>query len=198
MSEEGQTSSFGLYIHNSIPEGFHVNPYQHEVKPCMQLQNSSFSFQDYKRNTERRDDEEEEDHQNEDGNDQIDQTELQNTVVEEQPTNLNEDIVEVDDNVEEEYLNPNTPVHNALNSFGSFIFDIYQSSAYYIPTNHSRIRTRFQYMNEYYRRMIQLIESSTKQEAASEETIQNLCVVCFAVCIVTRISSFLLIGVRSV
>lgn len=198
MSEEGQTSSFGSYIHNSIPEGFHVNPYQCEVKPCMQLQNSSFSFQDYRRNAERGNNDEQEQEQEEDGYNQNDHPELQNAVIEEQPTNLNEDIVEVDDTVEEEDLNPNTPVHNALNSFGSFIFDIYQSSSYYIPTNHSRIRTRFQYMNEYYRRMIQLIESSTKQEAASEETIKNLCVVWYIIWVVTRISSFLLIGVRSV
>lgn len=100
-------------------------------------------------------------------------------------TNSSEQIIEVEDSdLEMEdpslSLHVNTPVRRALNSFGNFIFDIYQSSAYYLPSQYSPSRNRFQYMSEYYRRMVHLIEESNKQEAASEETIEHLCVVCIS------------------
>lgn len=96
-----------------------------------------------------------------------------------------EQIIEVEDSdleIEDPSisLHVNTPVRHALNTFGNYIFDIYQSSAYYLPSQYSPSRNRFQYMTEYYRRMVHLIEESSKQEAASEETIEHLCVVCIS------------------
>ena len=96
-----------------------------------------------------------------------------------------EQIIEVEDSdleIEDPSisLHVNTPVQHALNTFGNYIFDIYQSSAYYLPSQYSPSRNRFQYMTEYYRRMVHLIEESSKQEAASEETIEHLCVVCIS------------------
>ena len=178
MSEESLQSPFGSYIHSSFPKGLRCNPYQSEVTPNSQLQNSSFSFQEFRRNSELLNASVSEGNGTVDENASIEDNHEDNEVYEAQGHSPIEDIIEVDDLVDERHeIQVNTPVHNALNSFGNFIFDIYQSSAYYMPTNHSPLRNRFQYMNEYYRRMVQLIQSSTKQEAASEDTIKKLCVV---------------------
>ncbi|KAK8832557.1 hypothetical protein WA577_004818 [Blastocystis sp. JDR] len=99
------------------------------------------------------------------------------------PTAVREETAEPNEGGEEELITPvdeeNEAHHverNVIHSFGNFIYDIYEASSYGQPLTHNPPLNRLQYMQEYYRRMVQLLEASQRMEPASEETIRNLCI----------------------
>lgn len=171
MSTEGESSIFGRFIHETIPESLRVDPYAMEVTPRMELQKPSFSIREFTRNCEL--------------NPTIEESESEEAVETQDPNSVpltpheevdpaNTDLVEVDD---EELGTSSREMNSSARSFSTFMFDIYQSASFSVPNPVVQQRSRLQYIQEYYRRMIHLLESSKKQIPASEETLSSLVIV---------------------
>lgn len=166
MSSEQTESGFGSFIHNILPEQLHVDPYRSEVVPSGSLERMASSGRDFKNLFS-----------------SPESTPVQEEANSPSPTAVREETAEPNEGVEEELITPvdeeNEAHHverNVTHSFGNFIYDIYEASSYGQPLTHNPPLNRLQYMQEYYRRMVQLLEASQRMEPASEETIRNLCI----------------------
>ena len=167
MSSEQVESGLGSFVHSILPDQFHVDPYRSEVTPRSSLERTPLSFHDYKEMFRTQ---------------EVAPGQEENAAppVEAEANENNEpggnDAEEVITPVDEEGEAASVE-RNVIHSFGNFIYDIYQSSSYGQPYSPTPQLNRMQYMQEYYRRMIQLLESSQRMEPATEETLRNLCIV---------------------
>ena len=168
MSEEDY-SALGSFIHKSLPADLRVDPYASSVVPRTGLEKSSFSIRKYV----------EENRQRETQDNEMEEASTEDTGVEETP-DIPREGSEGTPVILEEVEDPDsnsTHIEAASSSFGNFMFDIYQSASFSSPAQLTSQRNRFQYIQEYYRRMIQLLESSRKQVPASDEAINSLVIV---------------------
>ena len=167
MSEEH--SALGCFIHKSLPSDLRVDPYASAVVPRTGLEKPSFSIRKYV----------EENRQREMQDIEVDQASTESEETEETPE-VPREVNEGTPVILEEVEDPDagtTQIEAASSSFGNFMFDIYQSASFSSPVQLTSQRNRFQYIQEYYRRMIQLLESSKKQVPASDEAINSLVIV---------------------
>lgn len=167
MSSEQTESGFGSFVHALIPEQLHVDPCRSEVVPNRSLERMSSSSRDFKHLF----------------------SSPETIPVQEEgdspsPAVVQEEADEGEEEGEEEVITPvdeeganQHAEQNAIHTFGNFIYDIYEASSYGQPLTRNPPLNRLQYMQEYYRRMVQLLEAAQRMEPASEETIQNLCIV---------------------
>lgn len=168
MSEKDY-SALGSFIHKSLPTDLRVDPYASSVVPRTGLEKSSFSIRKYV----------EENRQMETQDNEVDGASVENTEMEETfgtPQGAGEGTPVILEEVEDPDANA-THIEAASSNFGNFMFDIYQSASFSSPAQVTSQRNRFQYIQEYYRRMIQLLESSKKQVPASDEAINSLVIV---------------------
>mgnify|MGYP004519660231 FL=1 len=168
MSEKDY-SALGSFIHKSLPTDLRVDPYASSVVPRTGLEKSSFSIRKYV----------EENRQMETQDNEVDGASVENTEMEETvgtPQEAGEGTPVILEEVEDPDANT-THIEAASSNFGNFMFDIYQSASFSSPAQVTSQRNRFQYIQEYYRRMIQLLESSKKQVPASDEAINSLVIV---------------------
>lgn len=184
MSVENELTSFGKFIHGIIPDELRVNPYNSEIQPHPSLERSSFSLREYLRNNSSQSiggevvDEGEE---GEEGiaevvEEEVEEQERQSIPlpIEEQHNSVQDSVIEeVED---DEQGNIVEVVSNPISGFGSFMYDIYQSAAY-APLPRRDSQSRVQYVYDYYRRMINLIQSAQKPVPASEEALSSLLIV---------------------
>ena len=197
MSSEQVESGLGSFIHSIIPDQFHVDPYRSEVTPNASLQRAPRSFHDYKDMFRAQEVAPE---QEENAAPQVGAEVNENNGPDRNEAEVNEnnepggnEAEEVITPVDEEGEAPSLE-RNVIHSFGNFIYDIYQSSSYGQPYSHNLQLNRMQYMQEYYRRMIQLLESSQRMEPATEETLRSLCIVVFSPLVDCRTSTYPSIG----
>lgn len=168
MSEEDY-SALGNFIHKSLPADLRVDPYASSVIPRTGLEKSSFSIRKYV----------EENGKRETQNNEVDEASVANTEMNE-AAEVPQEAGEGTPFILEEVEDPDaTHIEATSSNFGNFMFDIYQSASFSSPVQVSSQRNRFQYIQEYYRRMIQLLESSKKQVPASDEAINSLVIVIF-------------------
>ena len=163
MSEKDY-SALGSFIHKSLPTDLRVDPYASSVVPRTGLEKSSFSIRKYV----------EENRQMETQDNEVDGASVEKTVG--TPQEAGEGTPVILEEVEDPDANA-THIEAASSNFGNFMFDIYQSASFSSPAQVTSQRNRFQYIQEYYRRMIQLLESSKKQVPASDEAINSLVIV---------------------
>lgn len=181
---EGESSLFGRFIHDSIPDSLRVNPFAVEVTPCVEIQKQSFSIREYTQNNELNVDSVESDCE------AVDETLDENTVPV-SPHESPESGYAVLEEVEEDDLT-SQQLSSSTRTFSSFMFDVYQSASFYVPNIVVQQRSRLQYVQEYYRRMITLLESSKKQIPASEEALSSLVIVIWNL-VLLRLRAFFLL-----
>ena len=174
---EGESSIFGRFIHETIPESLRVDPFAVEVTPRMEMQKPSFSIREFSRNYELNVVAEENDCEEVDESLNENSTPL-STHTGPEPANM--DLVEVED---EELGSSSQQMSSSARSFSTFMFDVYQSASFSVPDVAVQQRSRLQYIQEYYRRMIHLLESSKKQIPASEEALSSLVIVGSRLCL---------------
>lgn len=182
MSTENETTAFGTFIHNMIPEDLRVDPFASEVRPHPVLDKSSFSLKEYLRNNSFRGDREgnQDEQDNQEGEENDDVLERPRIVsplqAEETVDNSQAAIIEEVDDVAStpRSVTVNSPIAN----FGSFMYDIYQSASFAPPMQRSN-QNRMQYVYDYYRRMVNLLQSTQKPVPASEEVLSSLLIVRF-------------------
>ena len=152
MEERLPNAGLGKLIHNSLPDGLHIDLYCSSVIPCSELQNGSFWMGGFVRCVNSGFCEEvfeersvEEDHSPIAGSPSI------------EPIDNSEDVVNSD--------------------FSRLLYGVYTRSTYINPGAFVINRDPLRVLWEAYRQWVVLNESSRKPQPASEEVIKNLCVV---------------------
>ena len=186
MSEENESTSFGKFIHGIIPDELRVNPFSSEIQPHPSLERSSFSLREFLKNNssqniegevvdevEEREEEVEEVVEEEADEQKHLPTSLQ---MEEQQNSIQDLVIEeVGDDDQENVMETTS---SPITGFGSFMYEIYQSAAY-APLPRRDNQSRVQYVYDYYRRMINLIQSAQTPVPASEEALSSLLIVIY-------------------
>ena len=186
MSVENESTSFGKLIHGIIPDDLRVNPYISEIQPHPSLERSSFSLREYLKNSSSQSiggevvDEVEE---REEGIADVEKEEAEEQECRPLPLQTEEQQNSVQDSVIEEVEDDDQGniievVSSPISGFGSFMYDIYQSAAY-APLPRRDSQSRVQYVYDYYRRMINLIQSAQKPVPASKEALSSLLIVIY-------------------
>lgn len=174
MEEALPNIGLGQLIHDSLPDGLHIDPYCSSVTPCSELQNGSSWMGAFVKSVR---------------NGFCEEVSEESSVEEEHSPIADSPSIEPIDNSEEE--------ESLVNSdFPHLLYGVYTSSTYINPGALGRNRHQFRGVWEAYRHWVLLNESSRKPQPASEEVINNLGVVRVSSSVFPRNSSFLWNGVR--
>ena len=176
MEERLSNAGLGQLIHNSLPDGLHIDPYCSSVTPCSELQNGSFWMGRFVKCV---------------------NSGFCEEVCEER--SVEEDHSPIADSPSIEPIDNSNDEEDGVNSdFSHLLYSMYTHSTYLNPGAFGINRHQLRGIWEAYRQWVMLNESSRKPQPASEEVIKNLCVVRVCSSVFPRNSSFLWIGVQFV